>query len=303
MFCAAFKGTKSKYRHKKLPQSSPSSTLPQMLQKMAMKSPTSNSLKDSQPSSFLHTFASQDNEVTKQETLPGTYKHNREFGNPTVSRTAESSSVSDSDPMKQQPAHLDLDSSSDLGEIAIPSLHERLLMRGKEPSGFNDHDDHPPKVYQASLLSMVRSVRSNKVLPQYSSSSTLVQSDSLVSVSTEHKVPTKQVKMAQPPPTPVPPSSPGKRIMEVGLIAGCHSPKKIALSSDDEGRLAELCIVLSDSSDDETTKQLPISERIGNTTLHTSCIDMSHWDVDGFSSRTVEVKSVAKGTRCDPIVL
>ena len=263
-------------------------TLPQVLHEMALKSPTSTLNEISPPLAHLHTHASCSTAVPECSVHECTCMHEPtasiDHQVPTLHFSNNSQECTNPDMFTTV---RDDSADSDLEENPIPSLRERLVARGKAAQASSR-----PHTSQTDLLTMMRSVRSNKTScaeankhEDYGCSSHLKQ------------VSTKQTKLNVTECSSAhlsPPPSPTKRTVKPPRYR--KSPKKIALA-----RTAEEPIMLSDSSDDE----LSFSDRLRNTDCKSKCSsDCS--SADGSVRRDdmhFTENPATKGTKHDPIVL
>ena len=236
---------------------------------MALTSPNHGPLKTTQPSTSIHTLASPNNGLESPSADNGTFRSFKCFS-------------LQSDNVKRK---LDLNGSVDLEETAIPGLHETLSAIREVARSTVCHQQ--PKSH-VDLQSTTQIVCRNKVfeqeptLPTHNFDSLLCVSTSSVSL-TEHtgeglSLPTPNHELSSP-------VSPAKQVKKPSHSTECGcSPKKLALSNDDDSRSPEK-IVLSDSSGSED--ELPLSDRVIN---HQTSYIQAH------TSRPA-------GTKDDPIVI
>ena len=304
---AALKKAEQQTRSTISPQTSPSSTLPQVLQKMVLNSPSNSPPK---PNVVACTIVSQENNVISQE--PPLLKHTIEESSKSLYKLCSDPCSECSSQMISKHVYAEYDSSDHRHDSVIPSLSERLTAGVRVKAVIAD----PPKpqLKQTSLDSMARIIRSSKGQKLHcDAESSLITHDQESSkqaiLNHSNNTSEKLLTHTYPEQSEPEPSNDNKPLKQAVLPLHVSpskrsarrnclrcSPKKLALSSDDETRHPnEQCIIISDSSseDDLSAEELPLLERIQHSSdQHSPSLN---------APQVIHVLGV--GTRHDPVVV
>ena len=318
---AALKKADQQTRSTISPQTSPSSTLPQVLQKMVLNSPSNSPPK---PNVVACTIVSQENNVISQE--PPLLKHTIEESSKSLYKLCSDPCSECSSQMISNCAQHSIhthkhvcadynsgDSRDQEHDSVIPSLSERLTAGVRVKAVIAD----PPKpqLKQTSLDSMARIIRSCKGQKLHcDAESSLITHDQESSkqaiLNHSNNTSEKPLTHTYPEQSEPEPSNDNKTLKQAVLPLHVSpskrsarrnclrcSPKKLALSSsNDETRHPnEQCIIISDSSseDDLSAEELPLLERIQHSSdQHSPSLN---------APQVIHVLGV--GTRHDPVVV